>query len=104
MQNNYDLMEVTDIAKNSRGGTETAMERLYDGQVPRELLEQFQIIPTRVRELKMDKFRILWIHDLPADPEVEHLKNEGWKKFHMIVFVSNWQAQQFIAMYNIPWS
>lgn len=97
-------MEITDMAKNSRGGTETAMERLYDGTVPRELIEQFQIIPTRVRELKEDKYRILWIHDLPEDPEVQHLDNDGWRKFHRIVFVSNWQMQKFIEKFRIPWS
>lgn len=104
MENNFDLMEVPELAKNSRGGTETAMERLYDGNVPRYLLEQFQIIPTRMRELKEDKYRILWVHDLPEDPEVQQLANDGWRKFHKIAFVSNWQMQKFIDAFKIPWS
>lgn len=104
MTDNYDLMEVTEGAENALGGTELAMRRLYDGKIPRELLEQFQIIPTRVRALKEDKYRILYVHDLPEDPEALTLADEGWRKFHRIVFVSNWQAQRFIERFNIPWS
>lgn len=101
---NYDLIEVTDIASKAMGGTELITQRIYDGKVPRELLEQFQIIPTRVRELNKDKYRILHVHDLAEDPEIQHLANEGWRKFHKIVFVSNWQAQRVIERFNIPWS
>lgn len=102
--NNHDLMERNETNKDSRGGTELLQERLYDGKISRELLEQFQIVPSRVRDLDSSKFRIFWAHDLPGDPESEFLKNEGWRKFHKIVFVSNWQMQAYIATYNIPWS
>lgn len=100
--NNFDLMERNETNVNSRGGTELLQERLYDGRVPRELLEQFQIVLSRVRTLNDNKFRILWCHDLPGDPESEFLKNGGWKKFHKLVFVSNWQMQAYIGRYNIP--
>lgn len=66
--------------------------------------EDFQIILSRVRELKPDKYRVLWCHDLPEDPESQHLANNGWNKFHAIVFVSHWQRQQYVNRYNIPWS
>ena len=102
--NNFDLMEIPEIAKNSRGGTETAMARLYDGKVPRKLLQEFQIIPSRAGELREDKYRILWIHETPGDAAVQHLANGGWRKFHRLVFVSNWQMQHFIVHFNIPWS
>jgi glycosyltransferase involved in cell wall biosynthesis len=101
---NKDLIERNETNVNSKGGTELLQERLYNGSVPRELLEQFQIIPSRVRELNEDKFRILWCHDLPGDPESEVLKDSGWNKFHKIVFVSNWQMQAYINHYGIPWS
>lgn len=68
------------------------------------LVEPFQIIPSRVRELDDTKIRVLWLHDLPGDPECEHLKNNGHEKFHKLVFVSNWQMQQYVAYYRIPWS
>lgn len=98
------VMEKNELSAKAMGGTELMMGRIYDGSIPADLLEQFQIIPTRVRDLDETKWRILYIHDLPEDPEVQHLANEGWRKFHKIVFVSNWQAQLFIAKFNIPWS
>lgn len=102
--NNLDLMEENELSENSNGGTELIKRRLYDGKVPRELLEQFQIIASRVRDLDENKFRIFWAHDLPGDPESNVLGNNGWDKFHKIVFVSNWQMQAYINAYQIPWS
>lgn len=96
-------MEVNELSKNAKGGTELMMERLHSS-VDKELLDQCQIIPSRVRELDETKIRILWQHDLPGDPESEHLKNGGHDRFHKIVFVSNWQMQAYINYYNIPWS
>jgi glycosyltransferase involved in cell wall biosynthesis len=96
-------MEVNELSVNAKGGTELMMERLYQS-LDKDLLEQCQIIPSRVRELDETKVRILWQHDLPGDPESEHLKNGGHDRFHKIVFVSNWQMQQYINHYNIPWS
>lgn len=96
-------MEKNELNVNAKGGTELLMERLY-AALPSELLEQFQIIPTRVRELDESKFRILWIHDLASDPETNHLRNGGWERFHYIVFVSYHQMNQFVQKYNIPYS
>lgn len=92
-----------DINKDAMGGTEQIMEKIYNS-VDSELLSKFQIIPSRVRELDDTKVRILFLHDLPGDPESKHLENGGWAKFHKLVFVSNWQKQQYIDYYNIPWS
>jgi glycosyltransferase involved in cell wall biosynthesis len=90
-------MEKNEVNKNARGGTELMQERLYN-TLPAELLEQFQIIPSRVRDLDPDKKHILWLHDLPNDPESEHLKNsELRKRFDKIVCVSDWQMQ----LYNL---
>lgn len=97
-------METNELSKNANGGTELMMRRLYSSVAP-ELLDNFQIIPSRVRDIKSDKIRIYWAHDLPGDPEADQaLNNEGWKRFHRLVFVSNWQMQRFIAQYYIPWS
>jgi UDP-glucose:(glucosyl)LPS alpha-1,2-glucosyltransferase len=101
---NLDLMETNNLSANSKGGTELMLQRLYSGDIPRDLLKHFQIIPSRVRELKEDKVRILYLHDLPGDPESDHLKNGGWSRFHRLVFVSHWQAQRYIDFYQIPWS
>lgn len=95
--------DVNEISKNSKGGTELMREGLEQRLDP-SLTEDFQIIPSRVRELEDDKIRVLWLHDLPGDPECDHLKNDGHEKFHQLVCVSNWQMQQFAAFYRIPYS
>ena len=96
-------METNELSKNAKGGTELMMEALYKN-VDADLLSNFQIIPSRVRELKVDKVRVLWCHDLPDDPEAAHLANEGWRKFHKIVFVSYYQRQAYINKFKIPFS
>lgn len=70
--------------------------------LPPELLSQFQIIHSRVRGLDPTKKKILVLHDLPGDPEVEHLKNGGWQKFDKLVFVSHWQQQMYNAYLGVP--
>ena len=57
-------MELNELNKNAMGGTELMMKRLHDS-IDQDLLDRFQIIGSRVRELKEDKVRILWLHDLP---------------------------------------
>jgi hypothetical protein len=64
------MVEVNELNKNARGGTELMQERLHKS-IPEQLLNKFQIIPSRVRELDPDKKKILWLHDLPHDPESE---------------------------------
>lgn len=98
------MVSVNDeVSANAMGGTELMGQRLENSLDP-DFLSQFQIIRSRVRDLDESKIRVLWLHDLPDDPESQHLANGGWKKFHKIVFVSNWQMQAYIAKYNIPWS
>ena len=86
--------ELPAVSKNAIGGTELMRNWLYDHMEKREsgLLDNFQIISTRVRELEEDKKRILWVHDLANDPEVQHLKEEvSLNRFERVVFVSHWQ-------------
>lgn len=96
-------METNELNKNAVGGTELMMKGLYDRMEP-ELLEKVQIIPSRVRELNPDKAKILWLHDLPGDPESQHLKDGGWKKFDILVFVSHWQQQMYNLYLGVPYS
>lgn len=93
------------ISSQANGGTEY-MARQLESRIDSKLLDEFQIIPSRVlNPLKEDKIRILWLHDLPGDPESEKvLANGGWTRFHCLVFVSNWQMQQYVLRYQIPWS
>tara|TARA_Y100000034_G_C6899879_1_gene415791 strand:+ start:2391 stop:3377 length:987 start_codon:yes stop_codon:yes gene_type:complete len=83
------------------GGTELQRKWLFEN-VPDDLLNEWQIICSRVRKLK-DKPRILWLHDLAIDDEVKHLKDpEKRKRFDRLVFVSNWQRQQYEWFLGIP--
>ncbi len=96
-------MEVNELNKNARGGTELMQERLHS-TLPKDLLDKFQIIPSRVREIDPSKKAILWLHDLPNDPESQHLKDpESRKRFSKIVAVSNWQMQLYNLILGVPY-
>ena len=97
------MPEVNEQNKNAMGGTELMAQRI-EAAIEPELLEKFQIIHSRVRELQEDKHKILVCHDLPQDPEVQHLKDEGWKKFDKLVFVSDWQQAMYQAYLGVPYS
>ena len=93
-----------EINENSNGGTEMMARRLRDS-FTKEELDHVQIIPSRVRELDDDRHRVFWCHDLPNDPESANvLKENGWKQFQKLVFVSHWQKQQYINQFQIPYS
>ena len=70
------LPSSNEVDKNAKGGTELMKEELYK-RLDKELLDKFQIIPSRVRDLEDDKYKVLWLHDLPMDPESQHLKDGG---------------------------
>lgn len=97
MSDNLDLLlSNPNFNKESNGGTERMTRLIYDGSIPRELLEQFNIIPSRVRHVDPNKRNILVLHDLPEDPEAQHLRDPASvKRFDGIVFVSHWQREQF---------
>lgn len=89
---------------NAMGGTELLKHEL-ENRLPSELLNKFQIFVSRVHEdLDETKLRLLWCHDLAADPSNNHLHNSGWNKFHRIIFVSHTQMNEYINMYKIPHS
>lgn len=92
---------------NAKGGTELMQQRMWDNLVEaghEELLDKFQVIPSRVRELDPDRIRLLWCHDLAEDGEVQFLKDEGYQHFDKLVFVSHWQQQMYQTMLGVPYS
>jgi glycosyltransferase involved in cell wall biosynthesis len=94
--------EENEISKNANGGTEIT-KRLIAKFVPEKLANEFQIIPSRVREINEEKIRIYWQHDLAEDPEVKHLSDQNsFNRFHKLVFSSNWQLQEFNTRLGIP--
>lgn len=94
--------EENEISVNANGGTEIT-KRLLASNIDESLLQEFQIIPSRVRDLKNDKIRIYWIHDLAEDGEVKQLRN-NIDKFHKVVFVSNWQQYDICTKLKIPYT
>ena len=94
--------EENEISINANGGTELS-KRSVAKYIPEELAKEFQIIPSRVRDIEEDKIRIYWQHDLPEDPEISHLKDKTSRdRFHKFVFVSNWQLQEYVTKLNFP--
>ena len=95
--------EENEISKNANGGTEIAKRKLASIIDP-NLLDNFQIISSRVRELDFKKIRIFWAHDLPEDPESKKFKNQEFKdSFHKFVFISNWQYQRYQLVHGFPY-
>lgn len=95
--------EENEISINANGGTELAKRQLADLLDP-ELLSHFQIIASRPRELKEDKIRIFWCHDLPEDPESAKLSEQQFQdKFHKFVFVSDWQYARYQLIRGVPY-
>ena len=93
-----------ELSVNAKGGTEI-MKNTLTALLDPELMKEVQIFCSRIRgDLDPTKIRLFWAHDLPGDPESEFLKGGGWKNFHRIVFVSNWQMQMYMNHYSIPWS
>jgi len=91
-------------SKNANGGTEMMRKRLIDN-VDSELLSDVAIHFSRPRHVPADVNKnILYCHDLAQDPDNTILRNEKWKQFDHFVFVSQWQRDQYNAMYGIPFS
>ncbi len=67
------------------------------------LLSQVEVLHS-CEEPSQSKKSILVIHSLPDDPDVQKLKDHGWKKYNKLVFVSHWQQEQFFLYFGIPYS
>lgn len=95
--------EENEISKNSQGGTEL-MKRGLAERLPEGLADEFQIICSRVRDLDPEKIRVYWVHDLPQDPETNHLKDANSRsRFQKIVFCGQWQYQQYQNFLGVPY-
>ena len=102
LPDNLKVVETNELDRNAMGGTELMKYGLHE-RLPKELLEKFQIIPTRVRDIDPDRIPLLWVHDLAHDPEAKHLKDVSAEdlKFAKLVVVSYWQLQQFRDFLNV---
>ena len=96
--------EENEISSNANGGTELAKRKLAEILDP-ELLENFQIICSRPRDIDWEKIRLFWCHDLPEDPESKKFQTQDFKdSFHKYVFISNWQMQRYQLIHGIPYN
>lgn len=87
----------------SQGGTEQMIAGLKQ-RLPAELLNKFNFICSRVREVDTSKRNILWLHDTWDDPESQHLKDPGsLKRFEKLVFVSNYQQSSYNIGLGVPY-
>lgn len=94
--------DVNEISKNSKGGTELLKLEL-EKRLPAGLIDDFQIICSRVRQIEEDKIRLYWLHDLPEDPETSHLKEAASRdRFHKMVFCGNWQYTRYRDYLGVP--
>lgn len=94
--------EENEISKNANGGTEIAKRKLASLIDPK-LLDNFQIICSRARDLDESKIRVFWCHDLPEDPESNKFREKTFQdSFHKFVFISNWQYQRYQLIHGVP--
>jgi UDP-glucose:(glucosyl)LPS alpha-1,2-glucosyltransferase len=97
-------IEENEISVKSQGGTESVKRELAK-RLPDGLLDDFQIICSRVRSIDESKIRVYWLHDLPEDPETNHLKEaQSRDRFHKIVFCGNWQYSRYQLVCGLPYS
>lgn len=89
--------------ENAMGGTELMATRMAEW-MDADVLNGMQIIHSRPRKLLDDKFKVLVLHDLPQDPEVQHLANGGWDRYDLLVFVSNHQMHEYNRVLGVPYS
>jgi len=111
------LMSLEDISDNevigptedgtyseANGGTEMMSRGLVE-RIDPELLEQFNIIKSRVRHVDDQKKNVLWLHDTWDDPESQHLRSkESRSRFDKLVFVSNYQFQTYHITHGVPYA
>lgn len=91
-----------DVNLKSNGGTELvsrALEKKLTEKAP-DLLENFDLYPSRVRNFDASRPSVYILHDLPGDPESDHLKHDKGSRWNAMVFVSHWQHQQYQSFYQ----
>ena len=97
-------METNELSVRARGGTELMLQALH-ARLDTELASQFQIIPSRVRGLDLERKRILWLHDKPSREEASFLEHaENRAAFAGIVCVSHYQAVLYQMIPGVPYS
>jgi len=90
----------------AQGGTEMMAKKIREVVDP-DLLAQFHIIHSRVRDHMIDpnKVNLLVLHDTWDDPENQHLEDaRSLNRFAKLIFVSNFQQATFNMGRGVPYS
>ena len=90
----------------ARGGSEMIRDVLKE-RLPADLMEQFKIIHSRVRDNMFEegKKHLLLCHDTWDDPEAKHMsKKESLQRFEKLLFVSNYQMATFNMAHGVPYA
>lgn len=88
----------------AKGGTEM-MAEMINNSVDPAILNEVNIIHSRVREIDPKRKNVLVLHDTWDDPENEHLKNpKSRARFSKLVFVSNYQQATYNIGLGVPYS
>ena len=109
------MIEFDEFSKKSLGksGVGTIAKNLSN-KLPKKLIDKFQIIVDHIDYFTLlndDAIRLYWAHLTPEQNEEvarivnanqTPLKNNGWNKFHKIVFISHHQMENWIKTYDIP--
>ena len=91
------------VTVNGNGGTEQMLQNLKE-RVNSSLLDEVNIICSRVRAVDSERPNLLWLHDLWNDPEATHLQQEESRdRFAKTLFVSNWQMFGYNAFLGVPY-
>lgn len=90
----------------ANGGTEMMMRGL-ENRIPHHLLDKVNISRSCELFKPTDLTNVYWTHEVPAGEgtyEHEYLTKYKWQPFQHIVFVSNWQMNEYIKRYNFTWA
>lgn len=97
------------INKAANGGTELMLRGLESRILP-ELLDNVYVSRSVgvLKSLPNDRIKVYWTHEVPAVPntdavEYASLEKNKWQSFDKIVFVSNWQMNEYMRRYNFTW-
>jgi glycosyltransferase involved in cell wall biosynthesis len=97
------------INKTANGGTELMLRGL-ESRISPELLSNFYVSRSTadLRLLPNDRTKIYWTHEVPATFQVDYSEYDSlwlnkWKSFDRIVFVSNWQMNEYMKRYDLNW-
>jgi UDP-glucose:(glucosyl)LPS alpha-1,2-glucosyltransferase len=96
--------ETNEISSKANGGTEL-YQRFLTEKLDPELLNNFQIVSSRIRELDPTKIRIFSGHDLALDPESMKFRDSKFiNNFHKFVWISHYQYAQYRLVHGIPYN